>query len=155
MSSEIPLYAVMDKSRKKNRDELTGSDAAVSDVIESDEDAPKLLPRRLNDLQDAENLSAVASQSDAIDLTIGASAEIENASDLSVPPLPAKRRIHHLFHHFMNLLKTGVCRRTQSHLHQLSKMLVLTFQLRTHKSRIICLLFHFMSSLMVSVTGVR
>ena len=88
MSSEIPpLYAVVDKSRKENRDELTVSDAAVSDVIESDEDAPKIPPRRLDDLQDAVSLLPVASQSDAISLTIGASAE----SDLSVPPLPAKK----------------------------------------------------------------
>ena len=72
MSSEIPpLYAVVDKSRKENRDELTVSDAAVSDVIESDEDAPKIPPiaRRLDDLQDAANISAVAYQSNAIDLT--------------------------------------------------------------------------------------
>ena len=85
MSSEIPLYAVVDKSRKKNRDELSVSDAAVSDVIESDEDAPKLPPRSVD------NFSAVASQFDAIRLTIEASATIENSSDLEVPPLPAKK----------------------------------------------------------------
>ena len=73
MSSEIPLYAVVDKSRKKiNQDELTESDA-MSDVIESDEDAPQIPPKKLNGFHKEAACSGEASSStDAVAPTIAA-----------------------------------------------------------------------------------
>ena len=99
MSSEIPLYAVVDKSRKKiNQDELTESDA-MSDAIESDEDAPQIPPKKLTGFHEEATCSGVESPSaDAVAPTIDApqnptvcnAAFDTNASDLNVPPLPVK-----------------------------------------------------------------
>ena len=101
MSSEIPLYAVVDKSRKKiNQDEINES-GAMSDAIESDEDAPQIPPKKLTGFHEEAACSGVASpSSDAVAPTIDATrnptlcnaAFDANASDLNVPPLPVKHQ---------------------------------------------------------------
>ena len=92
---------MVDKSRKKiNQDELTESDA-MSDVIESDEDAPQIPPKKLNGFHKEAACSGEASSStDAVAPTIAAprnptvcNATFDmNDSDLNVPPLPVKHQ---------------------------------------------------------------